>query len=58
MPLASISEQFGGAKAPFLDGFWLQKRWQFDDLLQNFVAKLDAMLFANVGQHDLLRNLR
>ena len=58
MLLASILEQFGGAQAPFLGGFWLQKRQQFDNLLLNFIAKLDAMTFANVKQHDLVKNLR
>ena len=40
------------------EGFSAQDRSKSGDLLQNFVAKLDAVPFANVKWHDLLRNLR
>ena len=41
-----------------LEGFSAQDRSKSGDLLQNFVAKLDAVPFANVKWHDLLRNWR
>ena len=40
-----------------LEGFSAQDRSKSEDLLQNFVAKLDAVPFANVKWHDLLRHL-
>ena len=40
-----------------LEGFSAQNRSKFGDLLQNFIAKLDAVSFAIVMWHDLLRHL-
>ena len=40
-----------------LEGFSAQDRSKSGDLLQNFVAKLDAVPFATVEWHDLLRHL-
>ena len=39
-----------------LEGFSAQDRSKSGDLLQNFVAKLNAVPFANVKWHDLLRH--
>ena len=41
-----------------LEGFSAKDRSKSGGLLQNFVAKLDAVSFANVKWHDLLRNWR
>ena len=39
------------------EGFSAQNCSKSGGLLQNFVAKLDAVAFANIKWHDLLRQL-
>ena len=56
----SFSFDFGAIlrrPGTILEGFSAQDRSKPGDLLMNFVVKLDAVPFANVKWHDLLRHL-